>query len=218
MLAPPLMEKLEKRLRELAASELAGADPNRKLREVQAALATVTGELERVQRNLALAETPQQYQAVSAVFDQLVTRQEHLRTVTASTTTNADRLDNLQGEIDAALVLLQHLPDRVAGSASLAAAGDVFRAVNARLFLMFKCVTLKKRTVNKVAGGVLTFGAARRQWRFMWGLQLGAGLRAPRSTTIPYSSAGRKVLPAQSVLTPVGEGNSLGNVNRGDRI
>jgi hypothetical protein len=40
----------------------------------------------------------------------------------------------------------------------LGAVGELFRRLNARLFLKFREVRPKKRKINRVAGGVVTFG------------------------------------------------------------
>ena len=39
-------------------------------------------------------------------------------------------------------------------------AGEAFQLTNARLFLRFRPVQVKKRVLNKVAGGVVVFGSA----------------------------------------------------------
>ena len=58
------------------------------------------------------------------------------------------------------MALLDRLPDLAADNQNLAKVGDAFRLVNVRLFLKFEKVQVKKRTLNKLAHGIVTFGEA----------------------------------------------------------
>jgi hypothetical protein len=115
--------------------------------------------------------------------------------------------------VGAALAALDRVTD-LAG-ATVAAAGDLFRQLNARLFLRFREVRRTQRTVTQVAGGVVTFGAA------------------PAPVALYEGPTGRRALtgqpPAAAIMAAAGdqraepcgsgrEGESLGNVSRGERI
>ena len=69
VLAPRTLAKLEQRLGELARQESAEGTQAAALHAKEAALAAVQGQLEKVARNLALAETPEQYRAVASQFE-----------------------------------------------------------------------------------------------------------------------------------------------------
>lgn len=58
------------------------------------------------------------------------------------------------------MAALNRLPKLVENSSDLTAVGAAFQLVNAKLYLKFNPVKLTKRTVNRVAGGVITFGNA----------------------------------------------------------
>jgi hypothetical protein len=57
------------------------------------------------------------------------------------------------------MATLDEMTELAADPTNLGAVGELFRRVNARLFLSFREERLKTRVVNRVAGGVLTFGA-----------------------------------------------------------
>ncbi len=69
VLAPRLLAKLEARLTELARQDSAEGTALQELRAKEAALVALKGQREKVERNLALAETPEQYRAVAAQFE-----------------------------------------------------------------------------------------------------------------------------------------------------
>ena len=60
----------------------------------------------------------------------------------------------------AALADFDRLADLAADTSNLGAIGELFRRLNTRLFLRFEEIQPKKRKINKVAGGVVTFGSS----------------------------------------------------------
>jgi hypothetical protein len=117
---------------------------------------------------------------------------------------------DVDAEVRAALAGLDRLTD-LANLSDLQAAGQLFERLNARLFLRFEEVPLAKRKVNKVAGGVVTFGAA----------------PPVRLCSCPTGRRALNTKPPSTqesddgILRPrvsVRKGKSLGNVNRGERI
>jgi hypothetical protein len=86
----------------------------------------------------------------------------------------------------------------------------------AKLVARFRTVALKKRVVNKLVGGVLTFGASPPT------VELYSGPTAREKLTSPAAqdAAGPGLLPSPAVPTQLGpgqEGESFGDVSRGDR-
>ncbi|MDZ4688928.1 MAG: recombinase family protein [Planctomycetaceae bacterium] len=63
-------------------------------------------------------------------------------------------------QLEAAMACLDRLPDLAADDQNLGDVGRLFQQVNLQLFLRFTAKTKTKRTVNKLAGGVLTTGSA----------------------------------------------------------
>lgn len=60
--------------------------------------------------------------------------------------------------MDAALAVLDRLAPLAEESENLAAVGVLFTRLNARLFFRFAPAKRGNRTVNRVSGGVVTFG------------------------------------------------------------
>jgi hypothetical protein len=177
----------------------------------------VDADVETAKQNMTLAQNPQQFQAMAAIFDNLLERQSKLHAELAEATATTTESNDMESEINSALALLQRLTELAAGAESLAAAGELFRMMNARLFLRFTAVQLKKRIVNRVAGGAVTFGTT------------------PPPIVIYQGPTDRKYikmnLTATDAASPVNgdvhhsgqsdtdrEGKSIGNVNRGDWI
>jgi hypothetical protein len=165
--------------------------------------------------NLALAENPEQHKAIATIFDQASHEEKELEFQLREAEKSAKNTPDLENVISAALEDFDHLVDLAANDTDLGAASEVFRQLNARLFLRFKEVQPKNRRVNKVAGGVVTFGSS------------------PPPVTLYEGPTGRRALqgraatpgylPEVPALPSVSrdddrEGQSLGNVNRGDRI
>src|SRR5262249_29526542 len=93
--------------------------------------------------------------------------------------------------------------------------GELFRQVNVRLFLRFEEVRLKKRKVNRVAGGVVTFGSAPPPIRPYEGPTGRRMIKGPAAEVA--AGPGDLTVPSEPVV-PGREGGSSGNVNRGERI
>lgn len=102
--------------------------------------------------------SPEQYAAISAVFEQA---SERVRV-------QHKEIDDLQGvgnhpadvdaAVDIALEIIERLPELPAAGNDLASVRKLFDLIDAKLFLTFRPKRLKKRIVNKVARGVVTFG------------------------------------------------------------
>ncbi len=109
---------------------------------------------------MALAATPDQFRAVSKIFDHL---QEQERTLDeqlgiARRQTEPAR-DATGTDVNAALAVLDRLAPLAAQPGNLGVVATLFTRLNARMFFRFAPVSWGKRTVNRVSGGVATFGA-----------------------------------------------------------
>jgi hypothetical protein len=159
VLSPSAMTKLKARLRQFALAEQ-GDDPTKRQLEADTSeLAAVRRKLQTVSRNMALAETPAEREATAIVFRELsaeVTRLENRIREAKPVTVAA----NPEEEVEAALSRLNRLsnlaelPDTNFGTAN-----ELFRQVNARLYLRFREINAGRRKFNVAAGGILTFGS-----------------------------------------------------------
>ena len=169
LLTPALREKLEQKVRAIAAREGSRATSDIVLEGKQSALASVRIKRERVGQNLAFAEGPAQFRAIAKVFEDLKQQESLLEKEVLQLEKNTKTYD-MDKELGAALAGLDRMAE-LAGMKNLESSGQLFRLVNARLFLRFTEVKLKKRTVNKMMSGVVTFGARAPPWRSILGQQ-----------------------------------------------
>jgi hypothetical protein len=218
VLAPGLYPEVERRVRAIAERERAPIQGGVDLAGRRAELAAVRAKRERAGQNLALADGADQYRAVAAVFDQLRKQEETLEAEVRRLghVVGAAQPD-LEAEVAAAMNGLTHLADLASGRQDLESIGNLFRRINARIFFGFAEMRWKKRVVNKLAGGVVTFGETPPPVKLSDGP---TGRRYVKSPAAPEGAAGPGSFesPGQPGLSSGGEGDSLGNACRGERI
>jgi hypothetical protein len=213
LLTPGFRSRLERRIRQLADRNRDQDGKRSVATTTRAALAELTRKRDRIAMNLALAENPEQHKAIATIFDQVSHEEKDLEFQLREAEKSVKNTPDLENVISAALEDFDHLADLAANDTDLGAAGEVFRQLNARLFLRFKEVQQKNRSVNKVAGGVVTFGSSPPPVTLYEG-PTGRRALQGRAATAGYLP---EVLALPSVSCgDVREGQSLGNVNRGD--
>ncbi len=165
---------------------------------------------------MALAENPEQYRSIASVFEEQCGRKLKLEQELAAPGNQSRQNYDPDAEVKAALAVLDRLPDLVDNDGNLAKIGEAFRLVNVRVFLRFQKLPVKKRVLNKLAGGSVTFGDAPPP------IALYAGPTGRRATSMNHAAmvaadSGEPMFRPNQIVS--GEkGNSLGNVSRGDRI
>ena len=102
----------------------------------------------------------QPYQAIAAVFDELCEKAKSLEGEIATAEQQRNSMKDTESAVDTAMKIIHQLNELAASSEDLGAARQIFAMLNAQLFLSFSPVRMKKRTLNKVCGGVVTFGDA----------------------------------------------------------
>ena len=95
------------------------------------------------------------------------------------------------------------------------AARELFDMTNARLFLQFQPVQMKKRTLNKIASSVVTFGASPPPIEIYEGPSGRRKVKGSATQCAVEPGGCESPTPPESVFSG-GEGKSLGNVSRGD--
>jgi hypothetical protein len=119
-------------------------------------------------------------------------------------------------QVAAALAILERLPQLAADDTNMSAIADTFRLVNVQLFLKFQAMQVKNRILNKIAGGILTFGATPAPIPLYAGPTAHIQIKGESAATVAAGSVESVSRP--SPYFPGEVGNSLGNVSRGDRI
>jgi hypothetical protein len=216
LLAPGLLKKLEARLAQIAIAELADDRPAKEIRSKQDALAGVKVQLEKVSRNMALADTPDQRTATAVVFEELRGQLQKLEAELQILEKASPRPTDPQAEVAKAMALVRRLADLGQDEENYAAIGEVFAGVNARLFLRFAKVEQGKRKLNRAAGGVVTFGNAPPPIAMYTGPTARVKVKGPAG--VSAGPGGHEPHVPPEPIDPGREGDSLGNVCRGDWI
>jgi len=160
-LSPQCLRKLERRIRELAADNPHDDRVEQEIAQKRATLSEVEAERDQASRNLARAKTDQQYEAVAAVFDELGERARLLQAEITAAEARSSASTNMDSAVDTAMEIVHRLTELVRDGNHLGSAREIFDLVNARLFLGFHSVQVKKRILNRVTRhGDLRHGSA----------------------------------------------------------
>ncbi len=181
----------------------------------KAALASVRSKRERAGQNLALADGPDEYQTVATVFNQLKQQERAAEAEVRRLDHDAEKVRSVDAEVEAALAGLDRMAALADVPEDLAGVGRLFQQLNARIFLRFKEARQKTRTVTKLVSGVVTFGATPPPVALYEGP---TGRRHVKGPAVPEgtSGPGSQDSPGVPGGVPGREGESLGNVSRGE--
>ena len=203
----------------IAEGEKSKCAPAQRSSSLRAALAKVVADKKTAANNMALAQSPQQFEAMAAIFNDYASRESQLQLELKDATATAAASADIDSEVTAALGLLERLTDLAANGDSIAAAGELFRLANARLYLRFVPVKLKRRVVHRVAGGVVTFGATRPPIEIYSGKTSNQSIKSTgKNTMATVAVSPDNSNDARPGTVSVGNEKSIGNVSRGDRI
>src|SRR3954454_5828911 len=133
------------RLRDLQAASVAKIPVKTGTDEIAFELAKLQEDLRTISSNMARAKTDEQYQAVSTQFDQLKDREGvlQIKLAEAKVQTNS----NAEIDVKAVIGALQKLL-ALSNENKLKLASEALRQADAKLFLAFSELAVKKRTLN----------------------------------------------------------------------
>jgi hypothetical protein len=214
VLTTSFRERLREKLRTIAMREIGQSGPDPEVAKLRLELEGLDRERGVVEGNMARASGEAQYKAIARVFDGLMEKQTQLEAELRRMETSEPPPIDIEAEVDAALKAADELAETEPDDGDLAAAGRLFQALNVNLYLDFKEIKQKKRTVNVVSKGILTFGMAEPPVQLYKGP---TGRRALAANPISeVFSGGSAVRVGEG--DPARGGKSLGNVSRGERI
>ena len=218
LLLPTHLQKLEARIREQAATDSQDDQRQRELSRKRAELQEVEKQRDQAAANMARAQTDDQYQALATVFEQLAQKAKSIQTEIADAESQLDGTNDAGSAVEIAMKIVQQLPELARAAEDLGIARQIFDLINARLFLGFRQLKVKKRTLNRISDGVVTFGSAPPPIELYEGPTARGKINAPTASVA--AGNGGQVSPSapERCLGPGREGKSLGNVNRGERI
>lgn len=158
LLEPTRVEKLKRKLEQLAHATPTADDTTRKADGFQRQLAGIDQQLETVGRNLARAADPNQFRVVSQTFEELKATKKTLeREIEQIQAVRCPTVSSEQ-EIHGVLNLVDHLSDLANRTDDLSVCREIIELTNLRMFFRFEAVPSGKRILNKVAGGTITLG------------------------------------------------------------
>jgi len=209
VLLPGRLERFERRIRQLAAAEQRNNDSEQQLARLQASLARVEAEKEQVGKNLARARTDEQYRVIETEFDRLAEQAKSLRAQVAAAERQAGKTNNMEAAADEAIAIVHRLADLARDGDDLGKARQLFDLLNARLFLGFQPVQVKKRVLNKITGGQVTFGAAEPPVEIYQGPTARKKIKSPTAESTPGLRERRLPSPPKRTVCSGGEDKSL---------
>lgn len=197
LLMPTAKEKLVERLRGMAAQQGSPADDSKQamISQLETELLQLNQQLSTVSRNLAFSETKEQFQSVSVVQADLLSKQQSLERKLESLRTEPIRVQSADDQVRAGLEVLDRLPDLVKDDSKFSAICDVIRTLNIRAFFKFKAVRPKKRIVNQVVCGVITLGNEEPPIEVYQGPTSRHALKENKTATVAVGAGGEKTLP-----------------------
>jgi len=193
--SPSAIDKLRSRLLELAQAEMRSPKEPLESASKQSQLAQLEDELKTTKANMSRAKTKKQFEVVSEHFEKLTQQIIKVEIELREIDSRSERPKSIDMEVTAAMAAMVHLPKLVAEDTDLSAVTKAFAAVNARLFVKSEPVKLKKRTVNRVRFGKLTFGSEEPPFPLYGGPTGRRALKTTMATTVVAGSGGDQSLP-----------------------
>ncbi|HTQ40929.1 MAG TPA: recombinase family protein [Pirellulales bacterium] len=215
VISPRMLSKIENKLRELAARDGYAQKPASGTSAQKTELATVVANLDAVKRLKDLPQDEAQRSTMVALAKNLQERHDALVAEIAASEVEATAVVDTEAEVKKALMLVCQIDKLATDSENLAAVTKLFNLVNARLFLRFVAVRPKKRVVNRICGGIVTFGSAPAPIEIYCGQTSRKHIKNSQ-TAADAVAPGEKTLPGS--FQSDGKDESIGNVNRGERI
>lgn len=214
---PEMRDQLAAKLRaRLESTPQAATERSQLIQQGENELAEVRQKKTIASRNLSLAESPETFRIVESAVKELVAKEAKL-VAEIEQLRRSFSAENTPGEkVAAALALLDRLPELADDDTNFGAVGRLFQEIDLRAFLRFREVRKTKRTVNQLAGGILTIGAAPPPVQIYGGPTGAAVVKADtenNAQTLVTEESGPESQP-----NPVRGTKSLRNANRDDRI
>ena len=212
------LQKLEERIRQLASADRQEDQLKSEIAVKRSKLNEVAMERDLASKNLARAKSDEQYEALARVFDELSASVKRIEAEIAAAERQAASADEADSAIETAMEIIQRLTELVGAGEDLSAARQIFDLLNARLFLSYQQVKPKKRVLNKIRRGVVTFGDAPPPIELYEGPTGRRKIKGPATSVAVGPGECSLASPPESRSNSGREDKSLGNVSRGEWI
>ncbi|WP_207397512.1 recombinase family protein [Bremerella alba] len=216
LLAPGLWQKLRERLKRIADREAGTGQDDSRIAMIKKKQLEVQEELKAVTKSLARAgDRPDLFEAMTSEFDELKTQEKNLASQMNELKAKASVDSQDIAEVEKALELVLNLTELADSKMDdFELPRQLFDLTNVRLFVQFQEVQQGKRTVNQLAGGVVTFGAAEPPIEIYSGPTNRKFVKGRRKN---HRNGNPRRKPELESAYPTEENTSLGNRSRGDR-
>ena len=211
VLSPNGMAKIKRRLEAMASAEhkKPQVDP---IENDRRELSRLRDQQLVVKRNLALADTPKQRDAVASIFEENEKLIAELEQRVARNKIIEKEI-NVQTEVELAMAAIDRLPELLSNAENMTAVSNAVVATKARMYFRFEKQQLKKRIVNKISGGIVTFGDVEPPIELYKGPTSRRALQSNAAASFVAGLEGEKLNAPGQVLSGQEE-KSLGNVSR----
>ena len=207
LLRPDVIDRIKQKVTSAIQKANATSNRNQKLADLENEKSKLKSDLKKVTRNMALAGSDEQRLAMQSVFDELTSKSSEVDELIL--TLNRRISKNPSNDTFAQVMrMVDDLPSLAHTSTGAPELAALFSRVNLRLFLRFRRVKLKKRTVNRIAGGVVTIGDVPPPVDLYAGRTSSAEVRAAHQGNISHDE--------EILSDEIAE--SSRNASRGDRI
>lgn len=161
VIQPGVWDKLESKIRSIIQDDHSSDSDDVEKARIASAIAKLDSQIDQAATNMTLAK-PKHYEAMAKVYDKLLAEKDNLEDDLKKASQNANNRPIIEDEIQRALATAQRLANADLNNTSdFAMAREVINATNAQFFAKFRKEKWgKKREVNRIAGGVITFGTA----------------------------------------------------------
>lgn len=160
LMVPDMITQLERKLRDRANASQQTQCNEKVLAARQKEHANVRRQLEDAKRNAALAKSPELFEDISRIYEELKAREAQLTQELTKARSHSQSSETMMHAIDAAIESINRFPSQAEDPGNLAAIGELFRTANLQMFLKFHQVQKGKGAENKLSMGILTLGNA----------------------------------------------------------
>ena len=162
LIQPRTWQALVSKIHELAQQNVESSESEKRVSTLRAKIAEIDEKLNQAKKNMAFAKTPEHLDIISEVYDSTKSKKVELENELQKAERSQSNRPSSEKLVAEALKQVERLHQiDLDSDVELSLAREVISLTNAQLFAKFKQVKWgKKRTVNRVAGGHITFGTA----------------------------------------------------------
>ena len=219
LIQPRSWEALTSKIRELAQQDVGTLEPANRVSTLRAQIAQIEERLNQAKQSMAFAKNQEHFDIVSEVYETTKAEKAELEKKLKKVERSQSNRPSSDKLVTEALKQVERLHQvDLESDVDLSLAREIISLTNAQLFAKFTQVKWgKKRTVNRVAGGHITFGTAPPPIQKYDGPTDRDHL-AKVAAEYNQKKSARSTVDLAATLITSGEAGSLGSKSRADWI